>query len=408
MEDELSVLVEGVLAGVARVGLVPNSLLYYRDCCRSVVRFCQAQGRTSLDEELVERFLLAMDVRLGRGEIGPVMRSSLEKSARAMLEFQQSGELRWRRRRPRPGVMPFYETVLEDFAGSSRQDLTAGSTRLVVGEARQFLSFLDRASRPLGELTVDEVRRYLVEVRPRHASGMGNLAWALKRFIRFTNRQGLTDLDVEGLLGKVGPRRVRVLPCFTMDETTRILAAIDTSAPHGKRDYAMVALALSTGLRGVDIVELRRDAIDWHRDEIRLVQRKTSAALTLPLSVLAGNAVADWLLNGRPSSAAPEVFVRLKAPFLKLTGPTGALLMARWLDKAGVTHTAGDGKTFHALRRTIGTRLVESGAELELTAQILGHGRVESSRRYIALADTSLRECCLPLDGWACAKGGLR
>ena len=132
------------------------------------------RGGRSLTQELVERFLLAMDVRLGRGEIGPVMRSSLEKSARAMLEFQQSGELRWRRRRPRPGVMPFYETVLEDFAGSSRQDLTAGSTRLVVGEARQFLSFLDRASRPLGELTVDEVRRYLVEVRPRHASGMEN------------------------------------------------------------------------------------------------------------------------------------------------------------------------------------------------------------------------------------------
>ncbi len=237
---------------------------------------------------------------------------------------------------------------------------------------------------------------------------MGNPVWAIKHFVRFTNKRGLTHLDVEGLLGKVGPRRVRVLPCFTTDETTRILAAIDTTTAHGKRDYAMVALALSTGLRGVDIVALRRDAIDWHRDEIRLVQTKTSAELTLPLSVLAGNAIADWLLNGRPDSAALEVFVRLKAPFVKLTGPTGALLMARWLDKAGISHRPWDGKTFHALRRTTGTRLIESGVELELTAQILGHGRVESSRRYIALAVTSLRDCCLPLDGWACTREGLR
>ncbi|GAA4488631.1 hypothetical protein GCM10023171_28390 [Microbacterium panaciterrae] len=361
-----------------------------------------------MDADLVERFLRAMDVRLSGGEIGPVMRSSLEKSVRAMLEFQLSGEVRWRRRPARSGVTPFYETVLEDFAASSRQDLSVGSTRLAVGEARQFLRFLDRSGKPLGDLAVDDVRGYLIDVRPRHTSGMGNPVWAIRRFLRFTNSQGLTGVDAEGLLGKVGPRRVRVLPCFTMDETTRILAAIDTSAPHGKRDYAMVALALSTGLRGVDIVELRRDAIDWHRDEIRLVQRKTSEALTLPLSAPAGNAIADWLLNGRPESTAPEVFVRLKAPFVRLTGPTGALLMARWLDKAGVIHRAGDGKTFHALRRTTGTRLVESGAQLELTAQILGHSRIDSSRRYIALADASLRECCLPLDSWACTREGLR
>jgi integrase len=75
--------------------------------------------------------------------------------------------------------------------------------------------------------------------------------------------------------------------------------------------------------------------------------------------------------------------------------------MSQWLAEALVSHEAHDGKTFHALRRTTGTRLVESGAELALTAQILGHASVNSSRRYIALVDESLRECSLPLDGLA-------
>ena len=66
------------------------------------------------------------------------------------------------------------------------------------------------------------------------------------------------------------------------------------------------------------------------------------------------------------------------------------------------------GIAFHALRRTAGTRLVESGAELALTAQVLGHASVESSRRYIALADESLRDCCLPLDGLTCTREGLQ
>ena len=105
---------------------------------------------------------------------------------------------------------------------------------------------------------------------------------------------------------------------------------------------------------------------------------------------------------------APEVFVRLYAPPTKLTGPTGALVMRRWLAKARVSHEAHDGKTFHTLRRTTGTRLVESGADLALTAQVLGHASVESSRRYIALADESLRDCCLPLDDFTSTTEVLR
>ncbi|MGO2931653.1 tyrosine-type recombinase/integrase [Microbacterium sp.] len=74
----------------------------------------------------------------------------------------------------------------------------------------------------------------------------------------------------------------------------------------------------------------------------------------------------------------------------------------------GVSHRAHDGKTSHALRRTTGTRLIESGAELALTAQVLGHASIDSSRRYIALADEFLRDCALPLDSFALAKGAPR
>jgi integrase len=198
------------------------------------------------------------------------------------------------------------------------------------------------------------------------------------------------------------------LPCFTPEESDRIVAAVETDSPGGKRDYAMFRLALSTGLRGCDIIALRLDGIDWLRDEIRLVQHKTRRPLTLPLSAEAGNAITDWLLHGRPVCETAEVFVRLRAPFVRLTGSEGANIMRRWLATAGVAHEAHDGKTFHALRRTTGTRLVESGAELALTAQVLGHAGPDSARPYIALADESLRVCCLPLGAFPTSKEGLR
>lgn len=408
MEKGLSTLAEGVLAETASIGLADESVRYYRSCCHAVIRFCDGRGIDRLTERAVEAFLAAIDERERRGEIGPTMRSALEKTARMMLQFQETGVVVWRRRRPAPGLSTTGESVLIAFAESLRGELASSSARLAVCEARQFLRYLDSAGRTLGAATLDDVRGFLVAVGPRHTSGMGNTVWAIKRFFGFANQQGSSELKVQAMLARVGPRRARALPCFTPEETGRIVAAIETGSPRGKRDYAMVRLALSTGLRCGDIVSLRLNQIDWRRDEIHLVQHKTSAPLTLPLSAEAGNAIADWLLHGRPVCETPEVFVRVYAPFVKLSGPTGALIMNRWLHKAGVSHQAHDGKTFHALRRTTGTRLVESGAELELAAQVLGHGQLASSRRYIALADESLRECCLPLDRFVPTMEGLR
>jgi len=194
--------------------------------------------------------------------------------------------------------------VLEQFAAAAGLDVAPGSVRLLAGEIRHFLVYLDRIGRgALGAVTVDDVGRFMAEMAPKRPAGIGNVVWSLKRFFAFLNAAGLSDVRIDGLLAHAAPQRVRALPCFTREETGLLLEGIETETPCGKRDYAMVLLAVSTGLRCCDIVALRVDEIDWRRDEIRLVQAKTSRPLVLPLSALAGNAVAEWILNGRPDCA---------------------------------------------------------------------------------------------------------
>jgi integrase len=328
-----------------------------------------------------------------------------------MLEFQTTGAVVWRMMSPDPDLTLSESSrdVLKQFAAAAGLELAPGSVRLLASEIRRFLAYLDRTGRGvLGTVTADDVRGFMAEMAPRRLAGIGNLAWSLKRFFAFLNVAGLSDVRIDGLLAHAAPRRVRALPCFTRAETGRLVKGIETGTPCGKRDSAMVLLAVSTGLRCCDIVALRLDQIDWRHDEIRLVQTKTSRPLVLPLPALAGNAVAEWILHGRPDCDAPEVFVRLQAPFVKLGNSTGSTLMRRRLTRAGIDHVAHDGKSFHALRRTAGTRLIESGAGLPLAAQILGHARINSSRRYFALASEQIRQCCLPLENFACIKEGLR
>ncbi len=411
MGSTVSGLADAVLGVVQGVGLSSDTVARYGKCCEAVVEFCGRRGFDALSGSVVEEFVACQQERARRGEIGPNRRNALVKSARLMLEFQATGAVTWRMMSPDPdlALSGSSRVALKQFAAAAGQEVAPGSVRLLAGEIRQFLAYLDRAGRGApGTVTADDVRGFLVEVAPRRTAGTGNVVWSLKRFFAFLNAAGLSDVRIDGLLARAAPRRVRALPCFTREETGCLIKGIDTGTPCGKRDYAMVALAVSTGLRCCDIVALRLDEIDWRRDEIRLVQAKTSRPLVLPLPALAGNAVAEWILHGRPDCGAPEVFVRLQPPYVKLGNSAGSTLMRRRLARAGIDHVARDGKSFHALRRTTGTRLIESGAGLPLAAQILGHARVNSSGRYFALASEQLRQCCLPLDQFACTREGLR
>lgn len=79
---------------------------------------------------------------------------------------------------------------------------------------------------------------------------------------------------------------------------------------HRKR-HLLVAVS---GLRTGDIATLRLRDIDWKRNEIRLVQGKTAEPLVLPIPKPVLQAVADYILNGRPHTASDRVFVRHLAP----------------------------------------------------------------------------------------------
>src|SRR5215470_4602001 len=409
MGSMVSGLADAVLGVAEGLGLSADTVARYRKCCGVVVKFCDQRGLDALSARVVGEFAACQQERARRGEIGPNRRNALVKSARMMLEFQTTGTVAWRMMSPDPDLSESSRDVLKQFAAAASLELAPGSVRLLASEIRQFLAYLDRTGRAaLGTVTADDVRGFMVEMAPRRPAGVGNLVWSLKRFFAFLNVAGLSDVRIDGLLARAAPRRVRALPCFTREETGRLVKGIETETPCGKRDHAMVLLAVSTGLRCCDIVALRLDQIDWRHDEIRLVQAKTSNPLVLPLPALAGNAVAEWILHGRPDCDVPEVFVRLQPPLVKLGNSTGSTLMRRRLTRAGIDHVAGDGKSFHALRRTAGTRLIESGAGLPLAAQILGHARINSSRRYFALASEQMRQCCLPLENFACVKEGLR
>ena len=81
--------------------------------------------------------------------------------------------------------------------------------------------------------------------------------------------------------------------------------------------------------------------------------------------------------------------------------------LRKYMEAAGITRIGWDGKTFHALRRTAGTKMITSGVPVSTVSQILGHTNIESSKHYISLDTEKMRECCLDLGSMYTKKEGL-
>ena len=82
--------------------------------------------------------------------------------------------------------------------------------------------------------------------------------------------------------------RVKGIPrSISWEQVEQVLASIDRRCACGKRDYAMLLLLASYGLRAAEVAALTLDDIDWRNERLRIRDRKAGNTTTYPLSVVA-------------------------------------------------------------------------------------------------------------------------
>lgn len=190
------------------------------------------------------------------------------------------------------------------------------------------------------------------------------------------------------------PRKIQGY--LSVTEMNEIISVIDTSTRLGKRDYAILSLAKTTGLRGSDIINLKLSDIDWRLGIISITQSKTGVKLQLPLLYETGEAIKDYILNGRQISNCKNVFLREQAPYsaLKSTSSLDAIIDKR-KKIAGISKKPWDGKAIHGVRHGLGRNLVLANVPITSVMQILGHTNMDSTKPYIMLHTNELKKCAL-------------
>jgi site-specific recombinase XerD len=232
----------------------------------------------------------------------------------------------------------------------------------------------------------------------RAASGLtkasvGGCAAAVRMFLRYAHREGVVGSDLSGAVGWPQVYRLSSVPrSICWDDVNRTLAGVDRRTEAGKRDYAILLLLVTYGLRAREVAALTVDDIDWKLDRLAVPARKAGHSTAFPLSAVVGEALLDYLQHGRPATTERRVFFRATAPRTPI-GPAAVSSRARhYLLKAGV-EVPRPGS--HTLRHSAVQRLVDANFDLKTIGDFIGHRSAKSTEIYAKVAVEALREVAL-------------
>jgi site-specific recombinase XerD len=292
-----------------------------------------------------------------------------------------------------PEELTGYQQYLTTLRG-----LAAGTITDHLGTVTEFLQFAAdrRPAMSLGQLTSSDLEAFVQHVAARvNRATLQHVVAHLRSFLRWLAARAVAPKGLDALIDTPRVYRHEQLPRALRWETVRaLLESIDRTTAVGRRDYAMLLLIATYGLRSSEIVGLTLDDFAWRRGELRVRRRKVDGALVLPLTDDAGHAVLDYVRRGRPLLPTRVLFLRVHPP--------SGLLKPTAVSNVFQTRVRRSGLAIpfqgpHCLRHSLAVQLLREGVSLKAIGDVLGHRSVESTCMYLRLATEDLRDVPLSL-----------
>lgn len=261
----------------------------------------------------------------------------------------------------------------------SRQPLSANTKRTYRTRVRGFLEYLEVTPAEYGDPLADshacdyaarDYKTYLKTVSKAKPSSVNLSLAAIDNFYRFMG-MGKPEVGREDLPG-VAPG------ALSPEEQKRFLRAVERSAL--ARDRAIARVLFFAGLRVSELVELDNGDVSISARKGRVVVRsgKGDAYREVALNTEAREALEKWLTERKayPGADGAALFLNLKGG--RLTSRAVDMVIRRFGEEAAIEKPV----SAHVLRHTCMTNLVRAGNDLVLVAEIAGHKRLETTRRY--------------------------
>lgn len=200
--------------------------------------------------------------------------------------------------------------------------------------------------------------------------------------------------DIQRVLSIPPKRTDRALVTFLdHDEIDALLAAPDRNTWTGRRDHALLMLAIQTGLRATELTSLNVNDVQLAGAAHVTCQGKGRKQRITPLTRTTSAILRVWLAE-RASDPNDPLFPTIRGR--RLTRDALERRLQVHLDHAAGHSPTLTAKrvTLHTLRHTAAMQLLHAGIETTVIALWLGHERVETTHIYLH-ADLALKEKAL-------------
>jgi integrase/recombinase XerC len=233
---------------------------------------------------------------------------------------------------------------------------------------------------PVDHLQARDVRGFLAALHTRGLDpvSVARKLAAIRSWFRFLRRRGIVAVNPAQQIR--GPRLPRKLVSFLpIDET---VALMDARHPRGTaRDVAIMELLYASGLRVSELVGLDLRDLDLADSTVRVVGKGRKERI-VPFGAAAERALREHLAGRGPEAGA--VFLNRRGG--RLTVRSVHSIVRRQARTAGIVRRVSP----HTLRHTFATHLLDSGADLRMIQELLGHAGLSTTQRYTHVGSDQL------------------
>lgn len=379
------------------LGYGKHSMKMYNGIWNKFAAYAALKGQKYFTSAFAEKYLLD-EYNLTEKTIKNYYQQNMILAMRRLSDYQTCGQLYTMKvrvvRRQHPEAI---KRLLIEFYAQYSTKVVPNTLNRAKHDIEKFANYLDdKEITDFRMVTLPVIHDFILTLKGYSPKTITDVLSRIRFLCKFAYENKYHDEDMSVRISTMRTVANRYVPTtYTAEETERLLAAVDRGNPVGKRDYAILLLATRLGMRAGDIRDIKLENLRWETDSLEYIQGKTKVPISLPLLTEVGDAIIDYLKNGRPQTSSRNIFINHIAPNREF-GEHNSMhqIMNKYLTIARID-THGKQRGLHTLRHSLAGSLLESDISLPVISEILGHTDTNTTGEYLKIDLNNLRKCAL-------------
>jgi integrase/recombinase XerD len=270
--------------------------------------------------------------------------------------------------------------LVDDFINAKRVAGRANGT--LAYYRRTIILLIETIGVSYREMTASDIRIFLAYYKTERRcknSTLSTIQYVLVTFFAWLEKEEYIDKSPARKLDTIKVEKILRLP-FSPAEVDALRGATDNL-----RDRAIIDLFLISAVRVSELCSIDKEDIDFANLEF-VVLGKGSKERKCYLDGRSAASIQEYLASRPSEDECEALFATIKKPYRRLDRHCVETIISSVSDAAGVTRAHP-----HRFRRTAATTALRNGMPVEQVKEMLGHSSVETTMRYVTIAEESVK-----------------